>query len=235
MVALLPQFSYVSFAAPLIREALQKDMNRQSEKWLTVLNYFDSLDFQEPKLINGRVRLVWFSQNIDTGRGLELVLPFIKKNALDIELHLFGSLKHSFYEKELKGFENITIHAPISQKELHEQMAFYDVGLALDIPVDTNRELAVTNKLLVYLQSGLYILATHTPAQANILQHYPIHGVVADISTSAIAIVLHDIVSTIDNIRNGKIKRFNSTKNTNWESESLPLTKIWTDILSVEA
>ncbi len=72
---------YVSFASPLIMKEVQHDMANVLINHSAILNYFPAGDFIEPvNVAEGRLKLVWFSQNINAGRGLELVLPFIKQS-----------------------------------------------------------------------------------------------------------------------------------------------------------
>ena len=93
-------------------------------------------------IISGPLRMVWFSQNINAGRGLEHILPFIKAAGEKIELHLIGNLDAAFESLYLKDSRNIFIHPPKSQQDLHQSFVNYDIGLALDVAVDRNRELA---------------------------------------------------------------------------------------------
>ena len=112
--------------------------------------------------IEGPLRLVWFSQNISAGRGLEYILPPLKKFVGTIELHLFGNLDGAFYEAHLKPMKNVFIHEPLPQKKLHNNLSNYDVGLALEIATDRNRDICLTNKLLAYFQAGLFVFASDT-------------------------------------------------------------------------
>lgn len=226
---LLPQMSYVSFAAPLILQQVQSDTNVDAEKWFTVMNYFPAAEFPEPSIISGGpLKMVWFSQNINEGRGLELILPLIKQSKHSLELHLIGNINNGFYEKHVKGIPNIIVHAPMTQKNLHQALNQYDIGLALDLPVDANRNLVITNKLIAYLQSGIYVLATNTKAQYALLNDLPGYGLCFDYKTNDVATVLEKIVADIGTIRYHKQNRYKNFKE-NWESASALLLKAWTE------
>ena len=228
MVNLLPQFNYVSFAAPLILEQVKVDVVIESAPWFTVLNYFSKSEFYEPLNLGiGPVKMVWFSQNINAGRGLELILPFVKQNCFTVELHLIGNLNQDFHEHNLRNFDNIIFHLPMQQSELHKILAQFDIGLALDIPVDRNRDLAITNKLLAYLQAGLYVIATETSAQKDFLNDWQHHGTTFNYTINNFQSIVEDIIDKIDIIRKEKDARFKAFNNNNWETASIQLLNQW--------
>ena len=228
MKSTLPKMDYVSFASPLIMQAVKKDLKRDILNSLTILNYFPAEEFKVPSTINyGPVKLVWFSQNINSGRGLELILPFVQQEIGNIELHLIGNLNSVFYETELNGIQNIFIHSSMSQKSLHQQLGDFDIGLALEPAKDENNELAISNKILAYLQAGLFVVATNTKAQESFLGELPNHGICFDYKINDSAIVLNKVISEIETIRFKKNIRFNDFKIHNWEYESLNLINEW--------
>ncbi len=170
--------------------------------------------------------MVWFSQHINFNRGLEQILPHLK--AFDnIELHLIGVLNHTFYNKVLKSIPNIICHEPIPQIQLHEMLADFDIGLALDMPVDLNRDLVVTNKILAYLQAGLYVLATKTSAQFALLNNYPEHGICFNPDSEDIRSTFERVSTTIHFIRNNKSLRFSAFHHNSWEQSALELLRMW--------
>jgi glycosyltransferase involved in cell wall biosynthesis len=228
MVSLLPKMDYVSFSAPLILEQVKRDVSLDSGKCNVVLNYSPVSDFMEPGiLIDGPLKLVWFSQNINTGRGLELILPFVKKAASKLELHLIGNLDPDFYADSLKGIPNIHLHPPMRQTELHQTLQQFDIGLALEPAKDKNNELAISNKLLAYLQAGLFVVATNTPAQESFLNKMHNHGICFDYQTNNAEIVFERILKDIDNLRFNKSKRYDNFKDKNWETTAEHLLNVW--------
>jgi hypothetical protein len=229
MIELLPQLNYVSFAALLIRETVKKDLGYESANWYTLLNYFPAHEFTVPPVqLPGSLKMVWFSQHICAGRGLEFILSAVKKASGKVELHLFGNLDGAFQEQYLKAATNIFTHAPLSQQELHLALGRFDIGLALDTPVDENRDLAITNKLIACLQAGLYIIAADTKAQKAYLAEMPGHGECFDKHSNHFEPVLEQCINNRDMIRNEKVKRYQNFKNWNWETASAELMKVWT-------
>ncbi len=224
----LPSMNYVSFAAPLIQQAVERDFDMAPPNWFTLMNYFPALEFTAPPAINeGPVKMVWFSQNVSYGRGLELVLPAVKKMTGIVELHLIGNMDETFYQQELKSVPNIIIHSPMSQKGLHQKLVNFDIGLALDIPVDINRNIALTNKILAYLQSGLFVLATNTDAQHDLLTGLPGHGYCFDLKENSSTAFIERVVAEINSIRGQRLERYNSFNNQNWETASAALSGRW--------
>lgn len=228
MKGVLPEMRYVSFASPMIQQAMQQDIGMAPAQWFTLLNYFPAEEFSIPVTVNeGPVKLVWFSQNISYGRGLELITPFFKRPGVDAELHLFGNMDEKFFQQELKNLPNLFLHDPLPQKELHRQLAGFDIGLALDIPVDANREIALTNKILAYLQAGLFVLATDTTAQSELLAGLPGHGYCFGLKQNNSATVMEKIIGEINAIRNSREWRYQHFSSSNWETASLKLLQTW--------
>lgn len=228
MQQVLPNMDYVSFAAPLIMNEVKKDIGFDNCNWFTVLNYFPAQEFysSHPEL-SGPAKLVWFSQHINSGRGLELILPPVKQLAGKVELHLYGNVNLDFKKEYLDNIENVFLHGTLSQKELHGKLCRYDIGLALEPAKDKNNELAISNKLLAYLQAGLYVMATGTKSQYTFLKDFPGMGICFDYKENDSEKVLLQILETIDSIRSSRQERLRNFKNNNWENESKKLLKVW--------
>ncbi|HEV8082397.1 MAG TPA: hypothetical protein VGP55_04305 [Chitinophagaceae bacterium] len=228
MLKLLPQMNYVSFASLNIMQHVKQDSNIVTGNWFPVLNYFPAEEFSEPNSPNdGPVKMVWFSQNINAGRGLEFILPAVKRLKNEMELHLIGNLNSDFYEKYLKNISNIIIHPPMKQRDLHLGLEKFDIGLALEPAKDKNNELALSNKILACLQAGLYIVATNTAAQKSFLNELPGHGVCFDIKADNADAIFEKITGEINTIRNKKSMRYKNFETKNWETASIDLLKAW--------
>lgn len=186
MKGILPFATYCSYAAPLIAIEVQKDIPEMKSRQFVVINGFDQKEFPEPvEKKAGCLHAVWFSQHINAGRGLEMLLPVIDSLKSDVCLHLIGQLDHEFYQNQLKNKKGIVVHKPMTQKELHAFLSTCDIGIACDVPVNKNRELALTNKLIAYAQAGLFIVATDTPAQKQFLLSTELQFALVDGSRNA--------------------------------------------------
>ncbi len=225
---ILPKADYCSYASPLIALETKKNIPRLINRQLVILNSFSKNDFIFPTHVDDdKLRLVWFSQNIDVGRGLENVIPVINKNYPKVELHLIGSLNETFNDSYLANKNGIVIHKPMSQTVLHHFLSKFDVGLATDIPVTLNRDIALTNKILAYAQSGLFIISMYTRAQDLFLKE-------SDLK-------YHQVENSFKSIELGilyaydlKMKKqlFTDTQylagqNYNWEKASNSLSELW--------
>jgi glycosyltransferase involved in cell wall biosynthesis len=174
---------------------------------------------------------VWFSQKISFGRGLEQVLDAIsllntqKEEA--INLTLIGEMDDGFYQQViLPKLEEakpcfVFMHIPpLSQPELHAELANHDVGLAMEFnSTDLNRQLCLTNKILAYAQAGLYILATDTPAQKDFLTQNPWSGFVCGQTEKAIMKALMLLIDQRIDIQEKALERFHKAKALAWENE----------------
>lgn len=219
---------YASYASPLIREHCDRDVALPGGRGIEVQNWFPRSEFPVPApSTSGPLRLVWFSQNISAGRGLELVLPAIPRLAGTVELHLYGKVDPSFRSVWLEGVPHVVQHGPVSQRELHAALGAYDIGLAIDVLSDPNRDLVVTNKILAYLQAGLYLLVTETRAQRLLMQGFPAHGTLFPPEEKAFETLLGRVASDPSDMRERRLERYRAMSGHGWEQESEKLLRVW--------
>ena len=130
----------------------------------------------------GRPRFIWFSQTIGPGRGLELFLAAWARTKQPSEIHLLGDERAGYREKLL------SLLPPTRRADLHfiplvptdqlsTKLAQYDLGLALEPHWPVNRDIAVTNKIMQYLNAGLAVVATDTAGQTEVMQAAPDAGI----------------------------------------------------------
>jgi len=137
----------------------------------TIYNSFQSVDLQEKKLLTDINSLVWISQVIGPGRGLELLIKAISKSKLKYELTLIGKKDFEFCAWILKNSpQNLKIIFAdyIHPNQIATELVKFDVGLAFEEIEPKSRDLTITNKLFHYLNSGIAILATNTKGQREI-------------------------------------------------------------------
>ena len=199
MKKLLPKARAITSASPLIEEYTLKLIGGHSMHQV-ILNSFPETEFRVPKIVanpTSKLRLVWFSQKISFGRGLEELFDAFttSDNSLStfLQLTLIGDMDEQFYHQviypavqRMQGFtfEHLP---PMSQAELHAEISNHDIGLALEFDTtDLNRKLSLTNKIWAYLQAGLFILATNTPAQKLFMAEHPSCGLLVDQNISAV-------------------------------------------------
>lgn len=122
--------------------------------------------------------LIWFSQTIGPGRGLETLLEALKLTRTPMELHLVGEcvpgydrVLDSSFPRE-KG-HRLLIHPPVRHADLPETIARHRIGLAIEKIAPESRNKTITNKMLQYLQAGVQVLATATDGQKEVAAHFP--------------------------------------------------------------
>ena len=235
MAQILPKAKYISCAAPLITKEVQRSINNLPAIF-TINNSFNSFEFQiVPDQKKTKMQLVWFSQNISGGRGLELVLDSWDHLSAFCELTLIGIADASFSETAKLKRAGIKVLEPVDQPALHKTICMYDVGLALDLSsANLNRQLALTNKLIAYAQAGLYVLATDTPAQVDFITEYSFSGEVVEQDTRKFSEALKKAFDRLTEIRNNKASRFEKAKQLSWEIEAKKLEREWAKILSYQ-
>ncbi len=236
MKKLIPGSVYTSYASPLIQfrtEVLVGKMDKT--KNITINNLFSALEFPEPKGVvptGDKLRFVWFSQIIDYGRGLEILLPVLDQFQNEIKLTLIGNRREAFYREEIEGRNYVSMIDPLSQSDLNKQLNNFDIGLALEnVGADLNRSICLTNKIWAYFQAGLYILATDTEAQISFLDVYKDHGIIMNPGYEGMKGSVKQLIQNIEKIRSDKKMRYLDASAVNWETESRKLESKWEQIL----
>ncbi len=141
---------------------------------LTVYNSFHKNHSLERRTISKSSNsLVWISQVIGPGRGLELFIEAISLSKIFYELTLIGNRDVEFCElisnsspKNLK----LIFSDYIPSNQIAFELQKFDVGIAFEENEPKSRDLTITNKIFHYLNSGLAILATNTTGQCEIEQ-----------------------------------------------------------------
>jgi hypothetical protein len=229
MNAVLPFADYCSFAAPLIQKAVTDDLVLPLKSGFTVHNGFKMGEFDLPRrLSRGKLKIVWFSQNISLGRGLELFLIELQLFTQYYEIHLIGDLSTDF-KMFLKNneIENVFLHQPMPQPQLHKFLIQCDIGLAIDPPVNRNRELALTNKLFAYAQSGLYIVAIKAQGQYEFLLNSGLSHVALEYNNEEINNCFKVLSKFLKSGLFSKHEQYELGRKYCWENERGYLSKIW--------
>jgi glycosyltransferase involved in cell wall biosynthesis len=139
----------------------------------------DRSDFSTPSL-------VWFSQTVGPGRGLECLVESLNLLSSPVQLHLRGNVTTSYRTSltaRLKPNSKHTLvfHPAVAPSELLSRVAEHDIGLALEPTSTNNGDLTISNKILQYLQGGLAVVATNTKGQKE----------VANLARGAVCLVDH--------------------------------------------
>lgn len=228
MQRVLPAAAYCSYAAPLIAAEVQKDIPGLKNLQLTLLNGFDGAEFVKPvTTADESLKLVWFSQHIDAGRGLEQVIPVVNELYPKVELHLTGQLNKGFEAKYLTDKTGIVLHQPMPQKQLHLFLSEFDAGLATDLPVNRNRDIALTNKIIAYAQAGLAVAAMHTSAQDLFLKQSDLFSVQMENNRLSVHSALLNLYQKKKSGELNRQEQFQKGQRFAWQHISKPLLSIW--------
>lgn len=122
--------------------------------------------------------LVWFSQTIGGGRGLEELVESLHQLDVPVRLMLVGDCADQYKEYLERIFPSgkghvLELKKPVPHEELHALLADCDIGLALEQRFPESRNKTITNKVLQYLQAGLKVLATDTDGQKEVSSCLP--------------------------------------------------------------
>lgn len=153
-----------------------------------VLNVFPLLErkgqtpqdeLKKEKSSDDVISLYWYSQTIGPNRGLQSVLRALPQLAERVHLTLRGrwadGFEHTFrtLAAELDVTNRLRVLPPAPPDQLVERATQHDIGLALEQAHTRNRDVCVTNKLLVYLLAGIPVVATATTGQRHICETVP--------------------------------------------------------------
>ena len=132
---------------------------------------------------DGPLRLVWFSQTVAPGRGLELIAAALASLDTAWTLTVIGAAddaRRDWMRALLPTRAATQLHfvPKVSPDELGALVAAHHVGLALETGATPNLELTVSNKICHYLQCGLAVAATDTAGQREVMAQVPHAGVV---------------------------------------------------------
>ena len=235
----IPQVNYLTASSPGIGDAyhqLYKD-----KMPVTLLNVFP-IDYNIPVpafVESTTIKLFWFSQTVDHGRGLDNCLKALQIiNNPSVELHLLGFVSEEVRQEIISstgGKINIKFHYPISPDEIVSFAAQFDIGLALEDSVPLNRDICLTNKIFTYIQAGLAIVASDTTAQSALLGKYPgIGQVYKKGDTQMLATLIENYNNDRHELNKAKKASWDIARSVlNWEKESEKFLNIVKDTLAV--
>jgi hypothetical protein len=117
--------------------------------------------------------LIWFSQVIGPGRGLETLVDSLTHVATQFEIHLRGNCDPRYADRLLSRApdawrELIHFHPQVPHQEILSRLAEHDVAYAGEVPYCRSRDLTVANKILHYLLAGIPVIASDTAGHREI-------------------------------------------------------------------
>ena len=220
----LPKLDYLTASSPEIANCYKKIFPNLNP--ITLLNVFDPISFIKPTIDNKKIlKLVWFSQTIGCNRGLADILKVINQLPA-IELHLLGAHNEDTIYKlttsvDQRKLKHIFFYQPIPSTELIPFCSNFDIGLALEPGFSINNDLALSNKIFTYIQSGLAIIASNTIAQQAFMNQYRGMGKIYDrenLNTLKEILLKYLASPALLHMHQTKAKQY-ADENLNWEIE----------------
>src|SRR5262249_26195258 len=128
--------------------------------------------------------------------------------------------------------DRLVFHPQVASTELLSRSAEHDVGLALEQGGTLNRAICTTNKLFLYLLSGLAAVATDVPGQRSILGDLPFATLYKPGDVEALAAQLASYQRDPFTLRRAKASALECARTRwNWEVESARLINVVRDTL----
>jgi glycosyltransferase involved in cell wall biosynthesis len=124
------------------------------------------------------LRLVWFSQTVGPGRGLEWFVPGWGKTQPASRLTLIGEQRPD-YGEFLRGLlpaarrDDLELLPAVASADLPDRLTEFDAGLALEPHFPPNKDVTISNKIFQYLNAGLALIATDTSGQLEVIKAAP--------------------------------------------------------------
>lgn len=144
---------------------------------LVIYNSFPIYNEQIKLTDHNDIRLIWLSQTIGPGRGLEEFikgLNLVEKKAYT--LHLRGIVNPAYQQilekLLLNSLHKLCFLGLITNEAIGEDLTNYHMGLALESNTPLSRDLTLTNKVFHYLSVGLPVIASKTQGQLSLKKDF---------------------------------------------------------------
>jgi glycosyltransferase involved in cell wall biosynthesis len=130
------------------------------------------------------LKLFWFSQYVGKKRGLESIIvamSLLPKKSVSLTLLGVASNEMKKYFLELMfdlnlSDDQLTFLDPVMEVDIVSIASNHHVGLASEPGRDLNNELALSNKIMMYLLAGNALICSDTVSQKNFLDLNPSVG-----------------------------------------------------------
>jgi glycosyltransferase involved in cell wall biosynthesis len=185
----LPAASFITAASWGIADEVARTTGlRVPQTLLNVFPWSDRAKLPAPSPLSSSavLSLYWFSQIVSLDRGLQDVIGAMALMRERAELHIRGDDSDGSIERlrrlaEERGVhKNLHFHSVVPPAELLACASVHDVGLCLEVPASTNRDVCISNKIFVYMLAGLAIVASRTRGQSDVLNAAPEIGFLYD-------------------------------------------------------
>jgi glycosyltransferase involved in cell wall biosynthesis len=180
----VPHISSVTAASPSI--SLRYGMVFPYHLSTTINNCFP-LEYavEQVKLVSQHpLKLFWFSQYVGKKRGLEAIITsmsFFSDKSISLTLLGFTSAEMRKYFLNLMidlnlSEDQLTFLDPVKEVDIVSIASNHHIGIASEPGRDLNNDLALSNKIMMYLLAGNALLCSDTVSQKDFLDLNPSIG-----------------------------------------------------------
>ena len=174
---------FITAASRSMADEIKKEYSSNSSietiyNGFSIAEKFNKIQFCTPSAIKRVFRLIWFSRTVGPNRGIENLLKALKHCKVKCELHMLGILVDGFDQILYNHISDsnrhsLHFHHFIPHSELIQFLNSFDLGLALDLKINDNRNLTVTNKIMQYIQAELPVLCSNTIGHLEVASFFP--------------------------------------------------------------
>jgi len=236
----LPAVNYLTGGSPMIAERYAQLYKRTVPH---ILNVFPKTNLPDTRQNDyGSLKLFWFSQNLGPKRGLEMIIEAMGLCKAPVELHLLGNHTAEYKQHLLQlaqsagvAINKLFFYPPVKADEIFDLASGFDIGLASETGFCLNNNIALSNKIFTYIQSGLAVAASNTPAQSGLISKYPQVGKVYS-DAKDLAKIITDYHTNRELLHTTQKEAYKvGQTELNWEHESQKFLNIIKNILATTA
>ena len=161
----LKHAAYVSCPSTAMSSSL-KEFYNLDRQFSVIFNSFPIENIDDRNIQKKPNSLVWFSQTVGPNRGIEDFVNILKLIDIPVEIHFIGFCSGSYKKYILECLNDtphkVIIHALMKHSDMLRFVKQFEYGLALEHSFPPSRDLTISNKILLYLQLNLHVIATST-------------------------------------------------------------------------
>ena len=141
-----------------------------------VYNSFPPGNIQDNHIQKIPNSLVWFSQTLGPNRGIEDFMHVLRQLDIPVEIHFIGFSSISYREYLVECLNDtphkVKIHSLMKHSDMVNFVKQFEYGLALEESFPLSRDLTITNKILLYLQLNLHVIATSSQGHLELKSNF---------------------------------------------------------------
>jgi len=164
--------SHATCTSQVMAEAIGRAHGRKPD---VIYNVFPLADAPQPAPEPGPKgpKVLWISQALGPGRGLELLADALGYCKPTFHVTLVGNSQGNYQEELGRKIpqawkDRVRFQGQVKDREVLALVAQHHIGLALEMGKPESRSLTITNKMFQYLLGGLAVVATTTAGQEEV-------------------------------------------------------------------